>query len=683
MATLRFTTHTMLASALGPPSPLPDLRGGGPAKAQGRFDPAKQTPEQAYSRAAHIRGCLPYALQDGFDRRIAERPFRVAVLESDRLRATFLLELGGRLWSLRHKPTGRELLYQPRVLHFANIGLCRAWFAGGVEWNIAVRGHAACTCSPVFAAEVDAGDGNAALRTYEWDRFRDLLWQIDFLLADDVPALLARPRVINTRDETVPMYWWSNVAVPEAPGHRVLVPADHAYQHDYERNILRRPVPVQDGTDVSYPTNCPSAHDYFYDLPAGGRPWIAALDEAGAGLVHASTRRLLGRKLFVWGTSPGGRRWQQHLGAGDGRGYVEIQAGLARTQADYLPMPARAEWSWLEAYAPLAADAAVVHGGDWAAAHRHVQERLDAMLPQGRLDRTLAETADLADRPPRQVHLRGSPWGAVERQRRDADGEDPAVPPSMDFGADADGPWLPWQALLRNGELPYRPPAEPPGPWVTHPAWRKRLADAAAAGRGDHWLTWLHLGVMAYRAGETDAAAEAWRTSLAREPSAWACRNLAVLAMQQGQPDRAAELYLRAVELKADVPALQVECGRALLEARRFDDLADWLAGVPEEIRRAGRIRLLSAWATCHRGDLDAAEALLDELRLDDIREGETAPSDLWFEIQARRAAAAENVPLDDALRRRIRRSRQPPAHIDYRMSGPTSPPARTRGRSR
>ncbi len=666
MATLRTERLTILASAPGPESPLPDLRGRAPAGTHGARQAGAAGDERAYSRAAHVVGCLPYGLQDAFDRSEVERPFRAAVLENEHLRATFLLELGGRLWSLVDKATARELLYQPRVLHFTNVALRNAWFAGGVEWNVAVRGHAAHTCSPVFAADVRAADGSQALRLYEWDRFRGLLWQIDFLLPDDAPALLARPRVINTRGETVPMYWWSNVAVPEAKGHRVLVPAERAYQFDYDRNIQRRPVPDQDGVDVSYPTNIASAHDYFYDIPHGGRPWIAALDAAGSGLVHASTSRLLGRKLFVWGTGAGGRRWQRQLGGGDG-GYVEVQAGLARTQADYVPMPARAEWSWLEAYTLMEADAAVVHGADWPAAYRHVQDRLDSILPQAYLESMLSDSAGLADRPPREVLQRGSGWGALERRRRE--GGEPVAPPSMPFGqAEASGPFAPWLALLADGALPEAPTGDPPGAWVTHPAWRKRLAEAVSRGRGDHWLAWLHLGVMAFRAADVDAAEAAWRTSLAREPSAWAYRNLAVLAERRQDAARAAELYLQASRLKGDLLPLQVECGRALLRADRLDDLDGWLAGLPEAVRRSGRMELLAAWAACHRDDLDAAEAVLERIELADVREGETSLTDLWFVIQTKRIAAAEGVEVDDDLKQRVRRTLRPPGHLDYRM---------------
>jgi len=134
-------------------------------------------------------------------------------------------------------------------------------------------------------------------------------------------------------------------------------------------------------------------------------------------------------------------------------------------------LPARAQWSWLEACTLMSADAAIVHGGDWPAAHRHVQDRLDSLLPQACLEAMLAETADLAENPPSEVLQRGSDWGALEQRRRRSEGAEAVAPPSMPFGEPAaDGPFGPWLALLRDGALPESPVDEPPGAWVTHPA---------------------------------------------------------------------------------------------------------------------------------------------------------------------------------------------------------------------
>ena len=52
----------------------------------------------------------------------------------------------------------------------------------------------------------------------------------------------------------------------------------------------------------------------------------------------------------------------------------------------------------------------------------------------------------------------------------------------------------------------------------------------------------------------------------------------------------------------------------------------------------------------------------------DFLREGEVVLTDLWFGMHERRLAAAENVPINDELRQRVRREFPPPAHLDFRM---------------
>ncbi|MFD0480201.1 DUF5107 domain-containing protein [Nonomuraea thailandensis] len=55
---------------------------------------------------------LPYTRQEGYGRNRADRDHVAIVLENETLCATFLPEHGGRLWSLTHKPTGRDLLHR-------------------------------------------------------------------------------------------------------------------------------------------------------------------------------------------------------------------------------------------------------------------------------------------------------------------------------------------------------------------------------------------------------------------------------------------------------------------------------------------------------------------------------------------------------------------------------------------
>ena len=252
-------------------------------------------------RYGGVSSVLPYLLQDDYSRDLSPQETNVAVMENDHLRAVVLLEFGGRLWSLQDKVLGRELLYNTDRIQFGNLGLRNAWFPGGVEWNLGTTGHTALTCSPVHAVSLEQPDGTPGLRIAEWERMRDLAYQVDFRLGPRSRHLVVDITVTNPNAEAVPAYWWSNIAVVSSAGTRVVAPSRSAFEFTYTRPLHRVPVPGPSGLDLSYPHAAARTADYFYELDPGKLPWIAAINAAGVGLLHVSSRRLRGRSC-----SPGG-----------------------------------------------------------------------------------------------------------------------------------------------------------------------------------------------------------------------------------------------------------------------------------------------------------------------------------------------------------------------------------------
>ncbi|MBN1247034.1 MAG: DUF5107 domain-containing protein, partial [Anaerolineae bacterium] len=579
----------------------------------------------------------------------------------------------------------RELLDVNPVFQPANLALRNAWFSGGVEWNIGTTGHSPFTCSPLFAARVTSSDGFPVLRMYEWERLRQVPFQIDAYLPDGSPVLFVCIRIVNPHSQTMPMYWWSNIAVPETSRTRVVVPAMAAYSFGYGgQRLARVPTPVVDGVDVTYPTNIDRAADFFFEVPEGAYPWITALDENGRGLIQSSTARLKGRKLFLWGQGEGGRRWQTFL-AEPGHAYIEIQAGLARTQLEHLPMPAGATWTWVEAYGLIEADATVVHGPDWHAAVAEVQHRLDDLAPASTLQAELARASGWLDRKPSAIIQRGSGWGALERIRREGAGLAPFCSEGLVFdGASLTGAQAPWLSLLETGMLPVPDPLAAPEGFVVASHWRQRL-EQAAAGDSGNWFAWLHLGVMRYAHEDVSGAEEAWRRSLDAAENPWASRNLAVvaadaaLAADEGSDarrratDAAVAAYTRAVRLAPDLLPLLIESGQRLLDLGQAAAWLPLLDAMPAHLRSKGRIRLLEGRAALQVGDLARVAQLFDgSLVVDDLREGERSLSQIWFDYHAQRISQAEQVPVDDALMARVRRECPVPPALDFRMSAET-----------
>ena len=239
---------------------------------------------------------LPYGVLSDYDRSDGAVELPAVELGNGLVTATVLPSLGGRVWSLvDHTRGDRELLFRNPRLKFANFGLTDAWFAGGIEWNLGSTGHANTSPRPLHAAVLDTSLG-PVLRLWEWERTRDLVFQVDLWLSG--PRLLASTRVVNPDPEPKPLYWWTNIAVPETPGTRVLVPATHAWRTDYSGLLDRVPVPHPDGAvDVSVPSASRYAADYFYEVGDQRGRMVAAVEPDGRGFAETSTEELHGRKL--------------------------------------------------------------------------------------------------------------------------------------------------------------------------------------------------------------------------------------------------------------------------------------------------------------------------------------------------------------------------------------------------
>jgi hypothetical protein len=291
----RVTPQTLevRGSHLGPQGHLPPFRPVRPtplARVSERATPAMR---ERVARG-RLSSPLPYALVSDYDR--DDHPLHVPALElsNGQVTATVLPTLGGRVWSLVDHTRDRELLFVNPRLRFANFGLTDAWFAGGIEWNLGSTGHAPMSTRPVHAAVLEGPTGQV-LRLWEWERTRDLLLQVDLWL--DGPRLLASTRVVNPDPEPKPLYWWTNIAVPETDGTRVLVPASHAWRTDYSGLLDRVEVPFPDrpDVDVSRPSASTYAADYFYEVADQQGRLVCAVEPDGRGVAQTSTGALAGR----------------------------------------------------------------------------------------------------------------------------------------------------------------------------------------------------------------------------------------------------------------------------------------------------------------------------------------------------------------------------------------------------
>lgn len=634
MAQLTFTTLSIPCASLGPESCLPDVQGQTNVQNRTRF--LLEESDEIYQGYGQRKTAYPYRQQNGYTR--ALRPARVeaAVLENEWLRAEFLPGFGGRLWRLFDKKGGRELVYTNDCLRPSNLAVRNAWFSGGVEWNCGVIGHTPFTMEDIFAARLEK-EGRPVLRMYNYERISGVVYQMDFWLEQNAPALNCHMTVTNPTDGVVPMYWWSNIASPFYPGGRLLVPAHKAYSYR-EGAVVKVEIPCPEpGLDVSRYEELPTQRDYFFALDQGAPRWIAHLDREGRGLLHTSTARLQSRKLFVWGTTDGAARWQEFLTEKAGP-YLEIQAGLGKTQYGCIPMAPRTSWEWTERYQPLA-----LRPGEkelpFDEACRLVSGRVAADRALEAAHRWGHELVRL----PGQVMHRGTGDGMLENAARAARGDSP-LREHLDFSS-PDTRQAPWLEFLASGRLPA--PADLPAYDLTGPFWREKL-EKAVKDQPASWYGHYCLSLLELEAGRMDLARRALHRSLALQPTACGLYLAAVCAICRGQKKAAARQMARGFALCGDNLAYAKAGLEVYIAAGAWKELLDQIQSLPAALAADSRVRFDRALALHRLGREEEALAELEReggLELEDIRECDRTIGYLWQDIQHSRLGKYLPVP--------------------------------------
>ncbi len=614
---------------------------------------------------------LPHRWQDRYTRELAATEITTVILENEHLRATFLPELGGRLYSLFDKENERELLFTNPILQYANLSILNAWFSGGIEWNMGQYGHTFGTCSPVHVAKLIDEDGNEFIRIYDYERTRNFYWAIDCHLPSGAKNLRVHVRVINDRSEMTPMYWWTNIAVRETPKARVFGSTDDVIFVDqgfagYGTGKLPY-LPTVPDVDLSFPQNFPFANEYFFQNPKSmSTPWESILYEDGQVFYERSTAALRYKKMFCWGNHVGGRGWQEFLSDASSPNfspYLELQAGLAPTQLHGYQMPGNSMISFTQFFGSFEkSENQQLLNAEWSVAQTQISDQIEKVIPIDLLESENLRFEKLATETPFEILFDGSSWGALEKRRREKSGE--KIPAGLLFESAKSKQVEDWIELLETGTYPSRDVTEAPASWMVQKEWISLLV-----GSRQNWLSALHIGNYYFEVGKPESAIKEWNKSLELKSSPWALRNLAMAQRDSGNLFAALDLYEEAINKFAPElhDAFYEEYLQLLISAERYEQLwkiytETFANRVPSE-----RVDLAAAKAALQLGHYQFLEQIFNRT-FAQIREGESTLVAIWFEYQAILAAQLSGVPVDDQIRKQVRQSARPPKNIDFRM---------------
>lgn len=598
---IKFTTKNYSCSSFTEQSVVPDLS---ITRKQPKFKSTIKDYEGLYINYGYRETAYPYTQQNAYcDEK--EQPVSVAILENDYLYAEFLPDFGGRLWKLYDKKKETDILYTNDVIRFRNLSIRNAWFSGGVEWNCGIIGHTPFTCSPMYCAEVKGKNSQEVLRFYEFERVRGIYYQMDFWLEEN--RLLVTIRIENPNDEVVPMYWWSNMATPEFEGGRVIVPASDAYNNSDGIGIKKSPIPIDGGIDVSYPQNIPDTIDYFYDIDLHEQKFIANVNADGYGLLQWSSHNLKGRKLFSWGHRKGSKHWQKMLTdkAGD---YVEIQAGLGKTQYECLPMPPKTSWSFIECYA-LADIGKETVKGEYKELVEAVKKQISEHGNSDALDKRLSQVENDISLQKGKIIYKGSGMGSLGKLFCGGESE------HLEFIPDEECEY--WNALA-DGK-------EPETDIISFPYGENAQLLLENNANMCDWRINYQLALISYDKRDFKTAKEQCEKSMILENNIQN-KYLYGFILYQLEDERYIYYLKKCISSAPNTYSICERVLRLLIEDEKYCETINLFSKIDSKLQDNARLRMYLSLAYLKAGNAEKANEILTEnggLNLLDFREGD------------------------------------------------------------
>lgn len=625
---------------------------------------------------------LPYKMQSHYARSTKMQKVKTILLENESMRATFLPEYGGRLYSLYNKKEEKELLSVNPVFQPANLALRNAWFSGGVEWNMAHFGHTYLTCSPVYFAKCTDKEGNDFIRLYEYERVKKLFYQIDFHLRPGEDFLIAYIKIINIYEEKTPLYYWTNTAVSELHNGRVFSDANEVvYIKPYvnEKGTMVNTMaygnmPYLEGIegDVSYPRNFERSNEYFFQTPKESKqPWEAVAYNDGSIFYEWSSAPLIYRKMFCWGTHKGGTKWQEYLSHGSEERYVEVQAGIFPTQLHSNMMEGKSTIEFVQVFGQIYNADIEKITDTYQISKDYVKKQVLASF-EDKLDETGACAGNFshlqqeAYTKPKEILHEGDVWGGLELQRLGTDFEHLQ---GMKFRVEPTKEAKYWFSMLEGNYTYEESLDEVSIGYLTDCKWLPYIEKAIQGSQSEvHILQKALILSENLRMEEAIQVMESYidEQSIKETTSIMFLRTLGAFYVKNKDYEKASKYYETAYKklqyakvayLKED---FTIEYMEILVEKKEYKKLMEVYENLEDKgIEEVEEMYYPLAKAAFERKEWKVVDEIF-KVHPERFREGNTVLSELWYRKKAL------DLGRDDM--ENIRKEFDPPENIDFRM---------------
>lgn len=287
-------------------------------------------------------GVYPYVSFVETSARPVPGKYRFVVLENKNIRVTVCPDLGGKVTSIVHKGSGKEVLYVPDVIRHTRI-LPRFYFiAGGIEVSFPIS-HSPSQNETILY-KIDRGGDRVYVSCGERELRFGMQWTVEYSLGAEDNFLTERVVFRNPGSKPYPWMSWSNAAVPSAPDTEYHFPNGTVLSHSSVLDTINwKTGGPRHESDIKEMTG------YFWktrDANAFG----AFTPSLGSGLYHIADEKISpGMKLWSYGT--GDVAWAT-LSTATRKPYAELQGGPIGDQSIKLELTPGQTRSHIEYWIP-------------------------------------------------------------------------------------------------------------------------------------------------------------------------------------------------------------------------------------------------------------------------------------------------------------------------------------------
>lgn len=241
------------------------------------------TPSGPIPTAFDPNGVYPYVSYSETSNRPVLKQYRFVSLENDQMKVTVCPDLGGKVTSILHKKSGKEVLYLPDVIRHTRI-LPRFYFiAGGIEVSFPIS-HSPSQNEKVLY-KVDRLKDRLYVTCGERELRFGMQWSVEYSLGPGDTFLTQRVIFFNPGTGSYPWMSWSNAAIPSArdteyhfPNGKVLSHSSRIDTIDWKKQGPRKESDIKEMTGYFWKTR--DANSFGAFTPSMGTGLYHTADEA-------------------------------------------------------------------------------------------------------------------------------------------------------------------------------------------------------------------------------------------------------------------------------------------------------------------------------------------------------------------------------------------------------------------